>query len=199
MAKLVNWYNFSKTLQAKKIMLFNAADVQRLFRTSKVATDFLLYRYTKKGFIIRLKRGLYSFPDAAIPEPYIANRLYEPSYVSLEFALAYYGIIPEIVYEITSVTPKATCSWKVCGKIYSYRRIKQSVFGGYTIVQQQGYSFAMAEPAKALVDAHYFRILDGLKPLARLNKKKINTARALQYAKSFANKKLAQTINNLLT
>ena len=64
----------------------------------------------KKGWLIQLRKGLYLVSPKltqAAPESFlIANHLYGPSYVSLESALSYWGIIPEKVYEITSVTPR---------------------------------------------------------------------------------------------
>src|SRR3989344_3513323 len=108
MAKLVNRKDFAAKIKAKRISLFSAMNIQTLFGVSKVAATFLLYRYSKQGFIVRVKRGLYAFPDALPPELYLANKLYGPSYISREFALSYHGIIPETVYEITSVTTKST-------------------------------------------------------------------------------------------
>ncbi len=75
-----------------------------------------------------MKRGLYAFPDALPPDLYVANKLYEPSYISLEFALSYHGIIPETVYEITSVTTKSTRRFEAMGKVFTYRRIKREAF-----------------------------------------------------------------------
>jgi len=194
MAKLVNWHNFNKQIKEKKIPLFSSIDICRLFGSSKVAASFLLHRYTKKGFIVRVKQGIYAFPDALPSDLYIANKLYEPSYVSLEFALSYHGVIPENVYEITSVTPKSTRRFETLGKIYSYRRIKKQAFTGYTTEKQKGTSFFIADAEKAFVDANYFRLLDKLKPLSRFDKEKINPTKALRYASLFGNKKLTSII-----
>src|SRR3990167_7214687 len=107
MANLVNWRNFEREIKSKQLLLFTNIDVRRVLRVSRVAAIFLLHRYAKKGLISRLKRGMYVFPDMLPPDLYISNRLYEPSYISLEFALSYHRVIPETVYEITSVTTKA--------------------------------------------------------------------------------------------
>ncbi len=170
--------------------IFTARDVQALFGASVVSSNFLLYRYAKAGFIKRIKKGLYIFPDTVPPEPYLANRLYAPSYISCEFALSYHGIIPETVYEITSVSTKATRKFEKLGKIYSYRRIRKGAFTGYAVVKQQAYSFLIADPEKAFVDTLYYRVLFGKKPLSRFNKEKINLEKALEYAKLFENRKL---------
>lgn len=190
MAKLVNWHEFTRNLQRKKILLFSAMDICRLFGASSTTVNLLLHRYQKKGLITRVKRGLYAFPDALPPEMYIANRIYDPSYVSLEFALSYHRIIPETVYALTSVTPKSTRHFETLGKIYSYRSIQKSAFTGYRTAQQNGVSFLVAEPEKAFVDANYFRVLDALPPIARCNLQKLDPKKTLRYAKLFHNAKL---------
>jgi predicted transcriptional regulator of viral defense system len=198
MAKLVNWYEFTKKLKERNILLFSARDVRRLFNVSKIAADFLLYRYAKKGFIVRVKRGLYAFPDALPPEFYIANRLYEPSYVSLQAVLSWHGVIPETVYEITCVTTKSTRRFEKLGKVFSFRRMKKSAFTGYVVEKQKGFSFLIADPEKAFVDTSYFRIIDGLNPISRFDKEKINAAKALRYAALFASRALTNIVKTAL-
>lgn len=198
MAKLVNWYEFNRKLKDKRILLFSVADIQGIFGVSKVAAGFLLHRYTAKGYVVRVKRGLYAFPDALPPELYLANKIYEPSYVSMEFALSYHRVIPENVYEITSVTPKATRRFEKLGKVFSYRRIKKRAFMGYTTEKQKGFSFQIADAEKAFVDINYFRLLDGLKSLSRYSKEKINPTKALRYASLFGNEKLISIIKTTL-
>jgi len=198
MAKIVNWYKFNSKLKDKKILLFSAIDICRLFGVSKVAAGFLLRRYTAKGYLVQVKRGLYGFPDALPPEPYLANKIYEPSYVSLEFALSYHGVIPENVYEITSITTKATRRFEKLGKTFSYRHVKRIAFTGYTTEKQNGFSFLIADPEKAFVDANYFRLLGGLKPISRYHKEKINPVKVLRYVALTGNKKLTAIIKRTL-
>jgi len=198
MAKLVNRADFVAKIKAKKIVLFSPRDVQTIFGVSKVAASFLLHRYKKGGTIVRIKRGLYSFPDALPPELYLANKLYNPSYVSREFALSYHGIIPETVYEITSVTTKATRRFETVGKIYSYRRIKKTAFTGYTVEKQGGFTFRIADIEKAFVDSLYYRVLFNKKPISRFDKNKININKALDYALLFNNKKLIAILKRTL-
>jgi predicted transcriptional regulator of viral defense system len=198
MAKLVNWAIFERKLNEKKILLFTPLDIRRIFGVSKVAANFLLHRYNKRKLLIRLKRGLYTLYDADILDFYLANKLYEPSYISLEFALSYHGAIPEVVYEITSVTTKATRRFNALGKIFSYRRIKKQAFTGYFASKQRGLTFIIAEPEKAFVDLTYLRVLSNKKPISRFNKEKINPTKALRYAKLFSNKKLIGVIKRAL-
>jgi len=81
--------------------------------------------WVKSGELIILRRGLYSpgpKSDLPIPEPFlIANHLCGPSYVSLESALSYWGLIPERVYEITSVTLKSKKTFNTPVGKFSYQ------------------------------------------------------------------------------
>ncbi len=198
MAKLVNQTIFAAKIKEKKLYIFNANDIRALFGVSAVATASLLHRYKKQGFILQIKRGLYVFPDALPPDIYIANKLYSPSYISLEFALSYYGVIPETVYEITSVTTKATRRFETLGKIFSYRKIKRAAYTGYGTEKQRGISFYIADAEKAFVDVNYLRLINKQKPISRFHKEKINPEKALRYAKLFDNTKLTSIIKTTL-
>jgi len=198
MAKLVNQTIFAAKIKGKKLYLFGANDIRALFGLSAVAAASLLHRYKKQGFILQVKRGLYVFPDALPPDLYLANKLYSPSYISLEFALSYYGVIPETVYEITSVTTKATRRFKALEKIFSFRKIKKSAYTGYSLGKQGGLSFYIADAEKAFVDANYLRLMNNQKPISRFNKEKINPEKAWRWAKLFNNVKLIGIIKSTL-
>lgn len=198
MVKLVNQTIFATKIKEKKLSIFSANDIRALFGVSVVAAAGLLHRYKKRGFILQIKRGLYTFPDALPPDVYVANKLYSPSYVSLEFALSYYGVIPETVYEITSVTTKATRRFETLGKIFSFRKIKKSAYTGYTVQKQNGTTFYIANTEKAFVDANYLRLMNKQKPISRFNKEKINPEKALRYAKLFGKAKLISIIKTTL-
>lgn len=198
MAKLVNWYLFERKLKEKGLVIFSPLDVRRIFGVSKVAATFLIHRYTKKGFTKRLKRGIYALYDTSVPDIYLANKLYEPSYVSLEFALSFHQVIPETVYEITSVSTKPTRQFSALGKTFSYHRIKKEAFTGYTVYRQRDISALIAEPEKAFVDLTYLRLRKKKELLSRFDKRKINPAKALRYAKLFNNEKLISVIKTTL-
>ena len=198
MVKLVNQTGFAAKIKGKKLYLFGANDIRALFGLSDVATASLLHRYKKQGFILQVKRGFYVFPDVLPPDVYVANKIYAPSYISLEFALSYHGVIPETVYEITSVTTKTTRQFETLGKVFSYRKIKKTAYTGYEIQKQQGLSFYIADAEKAFVDANYLRLKNKQKPISRFNKEKINPERSLRYAKLFDNTKLIGIIKSTL-
>ena len=198
MVKLVNQTIFAAKIKEKKLYIFNSSNICLLFGVSAVAASALLHRYKKRGFILQIKRGLYVFPEVLPPDVYVANKLYCPSYISLEFALSYHGVIPETVYEITSVTTKATRRFESLGKSFSYRKIKKTAYAGYEIQKQQGLSFNIANIEKAFVDVNYLRLMNKQKPISRFNKEKINSTQAKKYASLFGNIKLQGIIKTTL-
>jgi len=193
----MKWADFERQIKEKNIKLFTLLDIQRFFGRSKIAVRFLVHRLKKNGHIKNVKRGLYKLPDEQIPDPYAANKIYAPSYVSLEFALSYYGVIPETVYEITSVTTKATRRFETLGKVFSFRKIKKAAYTGYAVQKQDGIGFYIADAEKAFVDANYLRMINGQEPISRFNKDKINKNKVLKYVSLFGNKKLINIIKKI--
>jgi len=114
-------------------------------------------RLLAEGDIIRIKKGLYCFGDTyrdgPISREYLANLIYGPSYISTEYALSYYGMIPERVEIITSVT---TCRSRIIDTplgSFSYRMLNEPryiVSAG--LERSNGSAFLIAVPEKALVD-----------------------------------------------
>lgn len=116
-------------------------------------------RWTSKGLLSRLRQGYYTFPeykgkpDFAL---YFANRIYRPSYVSLHTALAFYGMIPEAVVQITSVTSMKTASFTNDFGDYSYKSLKKDLMFGYDLKPMaDGRTLQLASPEKALLDLLY--------------------------------------------
>lgn len=107
--------------------------------------------------IIRLKRGMYvvnpTVSGKLLSTELIANQLYGPSYISLQSALRYYGLIPETVYTMRSMTVKHTrCFENLIGR-FDYIYCPHKYFSiGVTQVLKDGYSFVIATPEKALCD-----------------------------------------------
>ncbi|MCI0922754.1 type IV toxin-antitoxin system AbiEi family antitoxin domain-containing protein [Sphingobacterium rhinopitheci] len=112
----------------------------------------------KNGDLILLKRGLYipgRNTDLPVPEPFlIANYLWGPSYVSLETALSYWGLIPERVFEISSVTLKLSKKIKTPVGRFSYRfmPLPYYSFGIKSVELISGQVALVASPEKALFD-----------------------------------------------
>lgn len=115
--------------------------------------------WLRKGYIISLRQGWYTFADYR-QQPdyarYFAGQIYAPSYISLHSALSFYGIIPEQVVEITSVTTQKTSRFINDCATYSYQTIRPNLFWGYTMMNMQdGKVYPMATPEKAILDLLY--------------------------------------------
>lgn len=112
-----------------------------------------------KGYIVPLRKGWYAFADykqRANSARFFAGQMYAPSYISLHTVLSFYGIIPEAVVEITSVTTRKTAHFENEFGLYSYQTIRPSLYFGYEMMKMQdGKTYLMATPEKALVDLIY--------------------------------------------
>jgi len=112
----------------------------------------------RNGVIIRVKKGLYIFGEKFRRYPYsrelLANLIYGPSYVSLDYALSYYGLIPEKVEIITSVTTNRSRRFSTPVGLFTYRRIPVSAYAkGFIQVEAENKQvFLMATREKALAD-----------------------------------------------
>lgn len=120
-------------------------------------------RLVRDGVLIRLKRGFFVFGMRhSLPRyhPFvIANHLYGPSYVSLESALSFYGLIPEGVRETTSIALTKPKRFTTSVGRFSYRTIRSDAFANGVISQQDSsHRYLLAEQEKALLDKLY---LDG--------------------------------------
>jgi len=160
---------------------------------------YQLSNWTKKGYLIKIKNGLYAFSEknSILKNEYIAFNLYQPSYVSMEWALSKYGLIPEMVYNCTSITAKTTRIFKNSFGFFSFRHVKKELFFGYKKIDDNGQIYLMAEPEKALIDYLYLNLhkiknqadIDELRlnefEISKLNKNKIK-----KFSLLFNNKKL---------
>jgi len=112
----------------------------------------------RQGIIIRVKKGLYVFGDRHRRHPYskelLANLIYGPSYVSLDYALARYGIIPEKVEALTSVTPSRSRRFATPVGLFLYRQIPARAYETGAVREEAGpeQAFLIASPEKALAD-----------------------------------------------
>jgi hypothetical protein len=136
----------------------------------------LLKRALQSGEIIRIHRGLYCLATKYLRrklDPLVlAQRIYGPSYISLETALSYHSWIPEAVYAITSTSMDRSREFETPLGHFSFTRIPQKVF--YTEITRvekggagksepgfdTGKSFLLASPLKALADYVYAHRLD---------------------------------------
>jgi predicted transcriptional regulator of viral defense system len=118
-----------------------------------------LSRWVKKGYLIKLRNNLYTFSELKSVNNihfYIANRIYRPSYLSLHTALSFHGLIPESIVQTTSVSTMKTARFKNELGSFSYKKIKNELFFGYTQLEfSKDKTFLIALPEKALLDLFY--------------------------------------------
>lgn len=164
--------------------------------------------WAKKGYIERIRRGLYVFSDrkdeALLEE--MSFLIYEPSYISLEFALSHYGFIPEMVYSITAVTPKTTRKFSNRFGNFIYRKISPSLFFGYQVMETKNGKYLLAEPEKALLDYFYLNSkninskedIEGLRLNCEIVKNTIDRKKLEFYLKKFDSKKMQKILKIIL-
>ena len=121
-----------------------------------------LSRWTQTGRILQLRRGLYTLSPTfqkVQPHPFVvANHLVRSSYVSLQSALAYYGLIPEYVARVMSVTTGRPGHWDTPLGSYAFQHIKIGMFQGYRLLTlTAGQAAFVAMPEKALLDLVYLQ------------------------------------------
>lgn len=175
-----------RILREKGIKIFSTREIRLLLNISEKAAHQLLWRYKAKGYVVELKKGLYAL-RTYFPIAYqIANRLYQPSYISFDAAMSYHGIIPETIYTITSATTRTTREFVVEGVLYRYHHLKKSAFTGYEPINYLDVTVLMAEPEKALADyLYYVDIKKRELHYERINLKKIKKTRLKKYIKLF--------------
>lgn len=132
------------------------------FALESLLTDYASPRHkiadlVNAGKLIRLKRGLYVVSPAVsgqlLSTELIANHLYGPSYVSMESALRYYGLIPESVYVVQSMTMKRSRQFKNSLALFDYTFCSDDYFPlGIRLEQKETCTFMIASPEKALCD-----------------------------------------------
>jgi len=192
----MKWQEAQRKLKKSGFRVFTDREFQGVTGATPSAAKFQLIRYTRKGLLTRLKRGLYAVSER-MPSPWlVANQLYKPSYVSLASALSYYGLIPESVYSMTSVTTKTTREFEAADRLYLYRTIKREVFGGYRSVSIDGEPILMAEREKAVADYLYFVFIRKERLNERLDLRSLNKKRVVEFLKTFGQPSLMKWFRN---
>jgi len=112
----------------------------------------------KQGILVMIKNGLYVPGPASLvrgPEPFLlANHIWGPSYVSLESAMSYWGMIPEHVYEVSSVTTKLSKIYNKSFGRYSYIHLPSPYYslGIQQIKLTERQNILLASPEKSVCD-----------------------------------------------
>lgn len=167
-----------------------------------------LTNWTKKGYITKLKNGLYTFPEykqESFYYMYFANRMYKPSYISTHSALAFYGLIPEAVVQITSVSSLKTAQFENTFGTYTYQNILASLMFGFEAKPyEKGLYMLIAQPEKALLDLLYlnpyymtWQDFEDLRIDKELFEDIISVEKLRNFAMAFKNKRIQSFVDGI--
>ena len=199
----MKYQSFHKTFKALPIFSIND-----MLKAEPGFDRKQLVYWQNQGYLQKIINRWYCFSEATLNEDdlfFVANKIYSPSYISFESALAYYGLIPEGVYTITSATTLKTKHFKTLKGEFTYHKLKPALMFGYCLLSTGNKQAKIAEPSKALIDFLYINSQinseESVKAL-RLNKetfKKLMSKKTLnEYLSQYNNKSLERTINLLL-
>lgn len=199
MSTLLKPISVRNTLLEHQLRIFTIQEFNRLFPTSPWVSKYFLERQVHQGLLTRLKKGLYALKTDPPREEEVANKLYQPSYISFAYALSHYNILPEAPYTITSATTKPTRLFTTDSLSFAYYTIKVTAYTGYRLLETDSIRYLIAEPEKALVDYLYFHCLPRTQfpALDRLNLTSLNPDKVRHYVQIFARHKLVAIINHL--
>ncbi len=151
----MNFLVFKATFQDYPV--FSISEIDKYFPGFDTKN---LVRWQEKGYVLKVRNKWYCFADRRWDERqlyWVANRIYAPSYISLESALSFYGLIPEGVFTFQSVSTLKTNAFQTPIGHFSYANVKPDWYFGYRMAAAGRLYFAIADPAKALLDLLYLR------------------------------------------
>jgi predicted transcriptional regulator of viral defense system len=182
-----------KLKKLENLSYFDKCTLQQFMELGDNSLYANIKRWIKQGLILKLKNGLYvtngyyvSRENKESYVEFIANKLREPSYLSLEYVLHTYGILAEAVYALTSVTLKSKCSYKNKLGRFSYRNLKPELFFGFDLCEKDGFQINLATKAKALFDYLYYKF----KPVSVITRQAVAALRL--NLEEFSKKDLAE-------
>ncbi len=187
--------NLKKQIQKIKKSYFTFADLRKISHLNDASLRVAISRLLKTNELNKLNKGYYCLNKNQVDYQKAALELYNPSYLSFEWALGQYNILSQKSYALSLATSKRTKHTKIGNVVVSYHHLRQDIFLGFII--KNGYLIAEAE--KAFLDLAYLSLNGYAKfdpkemNLALLNKKKLKN-----YLNLFKNKRLHKLINKEL-
>jgi len=190
--------------QLDKLIVFSLRDILFIDESFRENT---LYDWEKVGKVVRLRNNKYIFSDFKVENGdyyLLSNRLYEPSYVSLELALNHYGVIPEAVAIITAISTNKTKMFETPVGVFNYQSINSELFFGYNLIEQRQRGVKLASLEKAVLDYVYLHpeviSLEDFSGL-RWNKDVLSLEMSFKtldkYCKIFSNQALSSRVETL--
>lgn len=167
-----------------------------------------LSNWIKSWYITPIIRGFYLYSNIKINQSllyFISNKIYSPSYISLESALNYYAIIPEQTFSIISVWTNKTINFDRKIWYFNYKKIKNTLFWWYKIIKVWENKFLIADLEKAILDYLYLNKnikdendFDWLRWNKEILNEKLNIERIKKYTNMFQSKVIEKKVNLLL-
>lgn len=166
-------------------------------------------RWVKKGLLVKLRNGIYTFPEY-LEKPnfalFVANKIYRPSYISTYTALSFYGLIPETIAHVTSITTMKTATFQNTLGTYIFQSIaERAMFGIDLLPFDTNKILQIAKPEKALLDLIYLnpqyqtpKDMEELRLDESLFEEVIHTELLQSYAGKYQNTALFERLNTLL-
>ncbi|KUK49679.1 MAG: hypothetical protein XD75_0333 [Parcubacteria bacterium 33_209] len=197
MIKKLKRIEVEEKLKSMGLTVFTPQEFKDIFEVSQNTASVFITSNIKSGLFVKLRNGIYLIKDTIPPHYFISNKLYQPSYISLETALSYYGVIPEMVYSFTSVTSKASREYETPVGNFTYQTIKKEAFTGYQLKEVNREKVLIADIEKALADYLYFVELKKISLNDRLELRNVNKDKLIKYAKLFNRQGMLKLIEQI--
>lgn len=188
----------------KKLRVFSLNDVYLVDPSFRQAT---LYDWENQGRVKKIRNTWYVFGDfkpSDLDYYLIANRIYSPSYISLELALNHYGVIPEAVNQISSVSTEKTNDFDTPFGRFTYKSIKEELFWGYKIIERDNIGIRIASLEKAILDTLYLNSqiatiedFEGLRYNRQILRENLDLEVFKKYRDMFDSKRMSETVEVL--
>jgi predicted transcriptional regulator of viral defense system len=150
-----------KIIRKSGVKIVSLSDLRKLLDIEKDNTSYkIAEKLVAEKFLLRLKKGVYLSAFNPPDSFEIANAIYAPSYISLESALNYYGMLLQFPYSVTSVSPKKSKKLLIDEKEFEYVQISHKLYWDF---RREGQTL-IASPEKALLDMIYI-VSKGLRRL----------------------------------
>jgi len=184
----------TKQLYKSKNNFFTLQQLKGVLNIKEPSLYKIIQKLLTANILTKIEKDKYFLTDSQISDFALANYLYQPSYISLESALNFYGVLSQFPYEITSVTTKKSKEKVFQGKLFTYRKLKKDLYFGYQKIED----YLIAYPEKALLDQLYL-YSKGLKSinLDEYNLKLLKVSRVREYLKKYPSTKQFQKAVNL--
>jgi len=198
MIKKLNRIEVEERLKSLGLTTFTPQEFKDIFEVAPgTASVFISHNLGAGGIFLKLRNNLYLVKDARVSEAFAANKIYEPSYISLQTALSHYHIIPETVYATTSITTRTSREFNTPKGIFIYQRIKKQAFTGYSLKLIDNDKVLLAEPEKALADYLYFVDLKQVSLNDRLELRNIKKSTLIEFVKLFGRPSMFKLVNHI--